>query len=286
MAISKTAEYVAFYRALETLEPRREPLFRDPYASLFVNRGLALELRLARIRPLYEPVTRAVDRRAPGARLAAAARTRFIDDLTEQAAARGLAQLVLVGAGFDCRAHRLSGLRSLPVFEVDREAELSVKRARLDGTRLPVRADVRYAAAELGTDDLERPLARAGFDAARSALIVLEGVLNYLSEANAERLLAWAGHAAKGSTVVFSYLDRRVLDGTFAGAEDVTRAMRDAREPWRSGFAPDDLARVLRALGLVTMEDLGSDAYRARYLGPEPGASRFSFYRLAVAEVC
>lgn len=286
VATSKTAEYVAFYRALETLETRREPLFRDPYASLFVRRRLALELRLARIPRLYELVTRAVDRRAPGARLAAAARTRFIDDLAEQAVARGLSQLVLVGSGFDCRAHRLTGLRSLPVFEVDRDAELSVKRARLGRTRLPVRADVHYAAAELGRDDLGRTLARAGFDATRSAFVVLEGVLNYLPEASAERVLAWAGRAAKGSTVVFSYVDRGILDGTNAFARDVTRAVRGGREPWRSGFAPADLASVLRRLGLVTTEDLGSDAYRARYLGPEPGASRFSFYRLAVAEVC
>jgi methyltransferase (TIGR00027 family) len=285
VAPSKTAEYVAFYRALETLEPRREPLFRDPYASLFVDGRLALELRLARVPSLYDLVTRAVDRRAPGARLAAAARTRFIDDLAERAVARGVSQLVLLGAGYDCRGHRLRGLRSIPVFEVDREAELSAKRARLGRTRLPVRTGVRYAPAVLGTDDLDRALGHAGFDGALPALIVLEGVLNYLPEANAARVLAWAGRAAKGSSVVFSYVDRAVLEGTFEGAEDVTRAVRGAREPWRSGFAPADLAAVLRGLGLVATEDLGSDAYRERHLGPQPGAARFSFYRLAVAEV-
>ena len=61
---SRTAGYVAFYRALETIERRRAPLFQDQFASAFVPRSLRLALRTAQVPILHGLVSRYADRRA------------------------------------------------------------------------------------------------------------------------------------------------------------------------------------------------------------------------------
>jgi methyltransferase (TIGR00027 family) len=73
---------------------------------------------------LKEPSFRAwlnryVDKRMPGARTSAIAQTRLIDDRLREVLARGIKQVVILGAGFDCRSIRLPELRRATVFEVD-----------------------------------------------------------------------------------------------------------------------------------------------------------------------
>ena len=46
-------------------------------------------------------------------------RTRFIDDLIENSASMGIEQYVILGAGYDSRAHRLKLPNNLKIFEVD-----------------------------------------------------------------------------------------------------------------------------------------------------------------------
>lgn len=58
------------------------------------------------------------------ARTSAIARTRLIDDVVSQALREGVRQLVILGAGFDCRIYRLSGVNSVAAFEVDHPATL------------------------------------------------------------------------------------------------------------------------------------------------------------------
>ena len=42
--------------------------------------------------------------------------------------------------------------------------------------------------------------------------------------------------------------------------------MRAVGEPWRDGFAPEELERSLRGLGFTRVEDVGPDEINARYL--------------------
>src|SRR5688500_1819043 len=100
MPASKTAAYVALYRALDTCEPRRPPLFRDPFAAGFLSPGLQFALRIARIRGCRAALESYADWRAPGARSSAIGRTRFIDDVVRREMERGTRQLVLLGAGY------------------------------------------------------------------------------------------------------------------------------------------------------------------------------------------
>jgi methyltransferase (TIGR00027 family) len=280
MSVSRTAQYVALYRALETIEP--EPRFRDPFATAFLSSSLGLAVRAARVRPLRSLLLRYADLRAPGARTSAIARTCFIDALVRKTAEEGVRQVVLLGAGFDCRAHRVPELGDSRVFEVDRIETQQWKRAHLRG---PVRHDVHYVAVDFQRDDVGARLTDAGWSAERPTLFIWEGVTNYLSEAAVTQVLSWIGRSAPGSTVVFTYIHGGLLDGTvsFPGGHRMMRNVREMGEPWTFGLHPQAVSSFVARAGLTLVEDAGADDYRRRYLG---GVSRgYAFYRIAVASV-
>jgi methyltransferase (TIGR00027 family) len=283
MPESRTAEFVAFYRALETSEPGRAPLFRDPLAESFLRPGLRAALRAAHLRPLRAAIVRYADWRAPGARSSAIGRTRFIDDVVERAAA-GATQLVLLGAGYDCRPYRLPGLRSVRVFEVDQPEMLALRRARLVG-KPPLARDVSGVPIDFTRDDLRARLVDAGFDEQAPTIFVWEGVTNYLPEPAVADVLRFIGGCGGGGTLVFTYVHRGVIDGTlrFEGAEKVLRNVQRLGEPWKFGLVPGETREYLRRFGIDLTEDAGADEYRGRYLGTATNELRgYAFYRVAV----
>jgi methyltransferase (TIGR00027 family) len=284
MGASRTAEYVALYRALETTEKRREPLFRDPFAEHLLTDSRARALRTAN-KPLMRGILeRYADWRAPGARTSAIGRTRFIDDVVRAEVAGGIRQLVILGAGYDSRAHRLPELAKFPVYEVDRGDTQEEKRRRIE----PVpgaRKDVRYVAVDFEKDDLATRLADAGWQADRTSLFIWEGVTNYLDEKAVARVLDMVGLVAIGSAIVFTYIHRGVIDGSkhFAGADKLVGNVKRLGEPWQFGLLPEEMETYLAGFSLKLEQDLGADEYRARYFGDNARFRGYAFYRIAVA---
>ena len=58
-------------------------------------------------------------------------RTRYIDDTVQAALAKGVGQLVILGAGLDTRPYRLPGMAAVKVFEVDLPAVQNDKKKKL-----------------------------------------------------------------------------------------------------------------------------------------------------------
>lgn len=283
MGVSRTAQYVALYRALESLETR--PQVCDPFAPAFLPLPLALAVQAARLGPLRAGLLRYADWRAPGARTSAIARTCFIDDATRAAVAAGVRQLVLLGAGFDCRAHRLLELRDSAIFEVDRADTQAAKRVRLALAAARARADVRYVAVDFLRDDVATRLGSAGWRVDRPSLFVWEGVTNYLTEPAVRDVLSWIGRCAPGSRVVFTYVHGGLLDGRvrFDGGDAILDNVRALGEPWTFGLWPETAAQFVAGCGLKLVEDIGADEYRQLYLTRRDRG--YAFYRIAAAQV-
>ena len=281
MAASRTAGYVALYRALESAVQGRPPLFRDPFAESFLPLRYRMGVALSRARPFRALLERYADARAPGARTSAIARTCFIDDVVIDAV-RTCPQVVILGAGFDCRAHRLVPLRSATLFEVDRPDTQEAKRAAIRGPE--VNAGVRYVAVDFLKDDVAPRLESAGWRRDVQSVFVWEGVTNYLAEGAVNQVLAWIGRAAPGSLLVFTYVHRGLLDGseTFHGGQKLMSNARNLGEPWTFGLYPHHVAEFLAPHGLTLVNDQGADDYRARYGLDQVG---YRFYRVAVAKV-
>ena len=96
---------------------------------------------------------------------------------------------MLLGAGFDTRAHRLPAVRALTTFEVDHPATQARKVAIVAGEGLDARGVV-YVPVDFERDRLDDELLAAGFDPARPAIFVWEGVTNYLTADAVDATLA------------------------------------------------------------------------------------------------
>jgi methyltransferase (TIGR00027 family) len=284
---SRTAEFMALFRALESAQPEGRRLFHDPFASTFVSAPLQQVVRWSTM-PILGPLLRQIiDRFWPGARSSGVARTRLIDDWIAASIANGSQQLVVLGAGFDSRAWRMPVLAGLPIFEVDHAATAAEKHRRIAAVAAE-RSRVVSVALDFDRDQLPDALAAAGFDPKQRTTVVWEGVTNYLTADAVRSVLAWVGTLAAGSNLIFTYVHRGVLaDPTsFEGAAKILLAVASAGEPWTFGFVPETLSRCLRAHGLRLVEDLGADDYRARYFGANARRMRgYAFYRAVLATV-
>jgi methyltransferase (TIGR00027 family) len=101
---SRTAEFMALFRALESSRPAGQRLLYDPFAHHFLSPPLRAVTNIARVEIFHAMISRYIDARWPGARTSGIARTRLIDDLLNTAVHDGIWQVVPLGAGFDCRA--------------------------------------------------------------------------------------------------------------------------------------------------------------------------------------
>ena len=78
---SRTAEYMAFFRAMESARPEGKRVFVDPFAERFVGAGLRRAVRASRWPAAASVVNWYADWRLPGARTSAIARTKLIDEV-------------------------------------------------------------------------------------------------------------------------------------------------------------------------------------------------------------
>lgn len=284
---SRTAEFVALFRALESRLSADRRLFDDPYAHAFLGNRLGAVLALARAPLTGGLVTRAIDRGWPGARAWIVVRARFIDDALTTALAEGVGQVVILGSGFDTRAYRVAGVERARVFELDTPATLQFKRERIEALLGRVPPQVSMVPVDLEHEELEPTLTRAGFRRQSPTLFIWEGVTSYLSAAAVDATLrALATLAAPHSRLVFTYLDQRTLEGggETLGERATIAAVRHAGEPFRFGFDPAELPRYLESRGFEPLEDVASTELAARYLHPlgrRPPTTRL--YHVALA---
>lgn len=277
---SRTAEYVALFRALEA--GRRRPLFYDPFASSFLGLGLRTAAALGRIPLLGGLVPAYIDRRYPGPRPSAVARTRAIDDATTEALEAGATQLVILGAGYDTRPYRLPAAAGAAVFEVDHPDTQARKIGPIAGAlgRLP--ANVRFVPVDFAVDDVGDSLAAAGLDQGAPTFFIWEGVLGYLEPDAIDAMLRWmASTGAPGSRVVFTYIDKSAVDG---GLRDTpwVQAVGRAGEPFRTGLDPAELPEFLAERGLRLLGDETTVDAARRYGISDRRMP--DFYRVALAE--
>jgi methyltransferase (TIGR00027 family) len=286
---SRTAQFMALFRALESARPAGERLFDDPLARAFLPWSLRPLPQLARVRPGAAGIAFVIDRRWPGARASGIARTRLIDDHLEEALAAGAEQVVIVGAGFDSRAYRIGGIERARVFEVDHPDTASAKRALLAERLGELPGHVRFVEADLNQASLGAELERAGHRAGERTFFVWEGVTNYLSADGVDTTMRAVRDAgAPGSRLAFTYIHRGLLDGSaeFEGAATVAEKVRREGEPWTFGLLPDEVADYLAERGMRLLEDVGSVEYRRRFMPGEGAHLRgYEFYRVALAEV-
>ncbi|MFD6025083.1 class I SAM-dependent methyltransferase [Streptomyces griseoluteus] len=204
-----TAVGVARVRARES--EREDALFRDPLARAFAAAG-----GLWPSSP--PPDDEAARRRRLAVSFSVGIRTKFLDDLLREASASGIRQVVLLGAGMDSRAFRMTWPHATRLFEVDTPAPLEFKESVLRQEQAVARCERITVAVDL-REDWPGALAAAGHDPTIPTAWIAEGLLIYLPEEAVELLLARIGEqSAPGSRMGLTLGSRGVIARYAAGA--------------------------------------------------------------------
>lgn len=269
-AASRTALLVAGLRAMATA--RAQPICRDPFArALAGDEGMA--------------IARAFEADAfPHAELWLALRTAFLDrELMAQVSHRGLSQVVLLGAGFDTRAARLTfpGVRW---FEVDHTESQAEKRRRIAGVAGYPEGAATYASCDFTCEDFLDRLVAVGFDVERPAAFVWEGVTMYLDEAAIRATLSRVARGAHPrSVLMFDYVGKRLAARSTGRAADeaLLESVAAMGEPFRFGI--DDVVPLLAQEGFRYARTTSFDELALELTGSYDRARAFRFQRLCVA---
>jgi methyltransferase (TIGR00027 family) len=296
LAASRTALATSLMRAAHTrLDPN--PLIDDSWGDRLVPeaaRDLFRKAALAGMdaealkKALASPDT-IVDESLRRSRAFASVitRTRYAEDAL-QAAAVGLGQYVLIGAGFDSFALRRPAFAAdLQIFEIDFPATQNLKVARIKECGLTLPDSVHFIAADLSQESVAAALTRSAFRRDRLTFFSWLGVTMYLTrEANLNTLRSIASCAPPGSELVFTYFDERLFQAQSASFHEMEQRVAAMGEPFLSGFNPQAIAGNLAGCGLELIEDLNGDQIAARYhrVG-ENSLGQSSFSHIALARV-
>ena len=258
---SRTAAFVAAARHLGKLLPESVRLVDDPYGGAFASPAIArwFDKNTDQLRLLAD---------VPGLKqwiLYMQVRTRVIDDALRAFLAGGGAQLVILGAGFDCRALRLPELADARILEVDHPATQARKRSVLDqlGARSP--ADyVTWDFEARAMEDLPDILDEAGLDLAAPVFTIWEGVTMYLTEpaidASLRAIRVWS---APGSQLALTYFAKGRIEKPSLLTRAMAAVVATFGEPWKFGWTPDELPSYLAARDFALVADIAiADAAR------------------------
>lgn len=283
---SKTCLYVAAGRALGAREPDEsirnpdylaERLLGPEERAMVSEQAVvqALDMDFAEARKNIEALSSAV---------MMIIRTRFIEERLEQAIRGGVSQVVILGAGFDTRAYRLTELlKAVRVFEVDQPSTQEYKKRRIRETGIEVPPNLTYVPVDFRHDKVGDVLTAAGYDSNRKTFFIWEGVTMYLPEAAVEETLRWVAAQAPGCTIIFDFVGAMVIQ--FMATADLSKFPEAAQkafdrlrrltagEPWIFGL-PDTGEREFLAkqgLELLQLLPVGGPESMKRYLTRSDG---------------
>lgn len=276
---SGTAAYVAFLRALGHRGMTSAAGFVDPIARELLPPPWGLAVELA---PILAKLPRRTRHRIIAHVDMLVCRSLAIDRELTRALDRGCTQVVILGAGYDDRGHRMTELERAHVFEVDHPATQSVKLRHAAGLPRTCR-ELTYVPCNFGIDVLTERLASAGHRTDEPTAWIWEGVTLYLTDAAIHETLATiAARCAAQSTLVIEYHDSKAPTSwtLYAWARRFLLALWS--EPQIGRRPPQVMHRKLERAALRVEKDFGISEWGvtfAQAMPPEREASA----RLAIA---
>jgi methyltransferase (TIGR00027 family) len=286
---SKMAVYKAFNRAIESNRPAGKRLFHDPYAKAFLSPSLKFVLWLHGL-PFFNWFAYwYIEKLYPGTLTSGAARTRLIDALTLSSIENhGINQVVILGAEFDCRAHRLRGNNRVQFVEIDHPLMQETKRQILSQLPNAPTTPVDYIAMDLDTQAPDEVIPSLLLRPHYKTLFLWESVTNYLTGAMGDKMFRYFQGFPEDTRVIFTYVDKRILEnpGIFIGASNMERLLKKSNDYWSFGLDPGSIKDFLQAYNMELEEDIGTTDYRKRYFGKRAEKMKgYEWYRVVVARV-
>jgi len=270
-----TAQGVAKQRLIETIAGPDKRVINDPYADNFMMGAGLMKLMGHKLNVWL------AKKLAPGFHEHIISRTRFIDDLIEKSTTEGAEQYVILGAGYDSRAHRLELPSSLKIFEVDQPEVQDRKRSKLP-KELPNSENVTYVTVDFAHQSLTERLLNAGFDRTKSTVFTLEGVTQYISKEAFNSTMKEMSRLCQKTSSIFALsfvnelLNKNPEDCFGRGYLNPEKkanlikklSAKAAGEPWISFYSTEEIEGLLSENGYSIKENVTLEDLNSLYFGP------------------
>lgn len=265
--IGQTAWGAAATRLVEQYQPEETRLFTDLVIKSLMPFSVRLLLELKIVRNW---LIRMTDAKAKGIYGSQICRTRYIDEALQTAIAKGVGQVVILGAGLDTRPYRITPHGKIKFFEVDMPAVQNYKKKIVAQHLGSLPDNVVFIPIDFNQQTLDEVFAGKGLDLSQPAFFIWEGVTQYISEEAVCNTLRFVAQSAPGSTVVFTYVLKSVINGDsdIAGANDLLKYLAARGVVWRFGLDPTEVADFLKQFNLRLIEDIGPAYCQEKYLLP------------------
>ena len=270
-----TAQGVAKQRLIETIAGPDKRVINDPYADRFIM-GAGLMKLMGHKLNLWLAKKFAI-----GFHEHIISRTRFIDDLIEKSATEGVDQYVILGAGYDSRAHRLELPSSLRIFEVDQPEVQDRKRSKLP-KELPNSENVIYVPIDFAHQSLTERLLNSGFDKTKSTVFTLEGVTQYITKEAFNSTMKEIATLSQNASSIFvlSFVNELLNNNPeecfgkgYLNPEKKANLIKDlsekaAGEPWISFYSTEEVEDLFAQNGYSIKENVTLEDLNSLYFGP------------------
>ena len=206
----------------------------------------------------FRPIAKLIERiTIPGILLHYALRKKCIRELVRSALANGVAQVVILGAGFDPLSSELQ--REFPTarfWEIDHPA---TQRHKVRACSEIGIERVRFAAVDLSAAGLDREaLIGIGFDPAKRTFWIAEGLLMYFpAEIVSSLMKTLSSLSAPGSQLAFTFMEKQ-RDGHIrfdSQTKLVTWWLRTRSEPFLWATTRNELAEFVRPWRVIRFFD-------------------------------
>ena len=269
-----TAQGVAKQRLIESLAKPDRRIIYDPYAKNFVLGANIIKLMGHRLSVWLG------NKIIPGMHEHLISRTRYIDDLIEKSTFANIEQYVILGAGYDSRAHRLKLPSKLKIFEVDQSEVQELKRLRLPDN-VPNRESITYVDIDFNHQSLKEQLINVGFDQNKSTIFTLEGVSQYISREALDATLKEVAdlNPNSNSKIFISYVNKLLKEDSKAcfgkgyskpekAVSFITNSAAKMGEPWISFYSAEEIESILSQNNFTLIENKTLADLNSKYFTP------------------
>ena len=268
------AQGVAKQRLIESLAKPDRRIIYDPYAKNFVLGANIIKLMGHRLSVWLG------NKIIPGMHEHLISRTRYIDDLIEKSTFANIEQYVILGAGYDSRAHRLKLPSKLKIFEVDQSEVQELKRLRLPDN-MPNRESITYVDIDFNHQSLKEQLINVGFDQNKSTIFTLEGVSQYISREALDATLKEVAdlNPNSNSKIFISYVNKLLKEDSKAcfgkgyskpekAVSFITNSAAKMGEPWISFYSAEEIESILSQNNFTLIENKTLADLNSKYFTP------------------
>ncbi len=210
-----TARWTAGARARESR--REDRLFNDGWAAALAG----------------EEGEEWIEHRSGDNGISITVRTRFFDDFLQRVTSQhAIRQIVLMAAGLDTRAFRLSWPEQTRLFELDQPQVLKAKEQVLTAAAAQPTCERKMREVDL-TGPWREALLQADFHSHQPSVWLLEGFLHYLPNENVTRILdEITSLATPGSWIGFDGINSAML--TSPWTRPLIESLANSGTPWMS----------------------------------------------------